>query len=80
MSESESPRVRRLVGPRQISMHLARSLTNASLTEIGQWFGGRDHSSVVYALQRAEERLAKEADFARTHASARRAFGFGAAD
>jgi len=35
--------------PRQICMHLARSLTNHSLGEIGGYFGGRDHTTVLYA-------------------------------
>ena len=35
--------------PRQICMHIARKLTEYSLEEIGGFFGGRDHTTVLYA-------------------------------
>jgi chromosomal replication initiator protein len=35
--------------PRQVCMYLARRLTNRSLEEIGTFFGGRDHSTVLHA-------------------------------
>ncbi len=38
--------------PRQIAMYLSRSLTNASLVEIGEAFGGRDHGTVIHAVKR----------------------------
>ena len=38
--------------PRQVCMQLARELTQHSLEEIGQHFGGRDHTTVVHASQR----------------------------
>jgi chromosomal replication initiator protein len=37
--------------PRQIAMYLARELTQASFTEIGQAFGGRDHGTVIHACK-----------------------------
>ncbi len=74
-------RVRSLVVPRQLAMFLAKAMTNASLTEIGQWFGRRDHSTVVYAIGRAEARLADEdVAFRRAHDATRRAFGYRTAD
>lgn len=42
-------RTRSLTLPRQIAMHLSRKLTNMSLTEIGGYMGGRDHSTVIHA-------------------------------
>ena len=47
-------KVRALVHPRQIGMYLARELTPLSLEEIGMHFGGRDHTTVIYALERVE--------------------------
>jgi chromosomal replication initiator protein len=41
-----------IVYPRQIGMYLARRITRMSLEEIGGYFGGRDHSTVLYAVQK----------------------------
>lgn len=44
--------------PRQIAMYLAKELTQKSLPEIGELFGGRDHTTVLYAVRKiAAERL-----------------------
>jgi len=48
-------RTRNLVRPRQIAMHLAKELTDLSLPEIGQAFGGRDHTTVIHAYKKVEE-------------------------
>ena len=40
--------------PRQICMYLARNLTRHSLEEIGGYFGGRDHSTVLHANRTIE--------------------------
>jgi chromosomal replication initiator protein len=48
-------RSRSLARPRQIAMALARELTQLSLPEIGQAFGGRDHTTVMHACQRVQE-------------------------
>jgi len=40
--------------PRQIAMYIARQLTWASLEEIGREFGGRHHTSVLYAVSKIE--------------------------
>jgi chromosomal replication initiator protein len=45
-------RTRSIVVPRQICMYLARSLTMLSLEEIGGYFGGRDHSTVLHATDK----------------------------
>ncbi len=49
-------KTRRLVRARQVGMWLARELTDLSLSQIGLHFGGRDHSTVVYSVRRAERR------------------------
>lgn len=48
-------RTRNIVRPRQIAMHLAKELTDMSLPEIGQSFGGRDHTTVLHAYRKVEE-------------------------
>lgn len=45
--------------PRQVAMYLARTLTSLSLEEIGGHFGGRDHSTVLYGIEKIR-RLADE--------------------
>ncbi len=49
--------------PRQIAMYLSRKLTSASLLEIGEKFGGKDHSTVLHSIKKVEERMSKEASF-----------------
>ncbi|MDZ7706118.1 MAG: chromosomal replication initiator protein DnaA [Trueperaceae bacterium] len=46
-----------MVLPRQIAMYLIRDLTDRSYPEIGQYFSGRDHSTVMYAVQKMTEQL-----------------------
>ena len=52
-------RTRSLTLPRQMAMYLSRKLTNMSLTEIGGFLGGRDHSTVIHADEKVT-RLLKE--------------------
>jgi len=47
--------------PRQVAMYLARELTKASLNEIGDAFGGRDHGTVLHACKLVRKRM-KEQD------------------
>ena len=42
---------------RHIAMYLAKKLTKASLPEIGKKFGGRDHTTVIYSVNKIEEKL-----------------------
>ncbi len=48
-------RSRSIARPRQVAMALARELTNHSLPEIGDAFGGRDHTTVMHACDRVRE-------------------------
>lgn len=48
-------RKRNFVRPRQVGMALAKELTSCSLPEIGAAFGGRDHTTVLYACERVTE-------------------------
>jgi len=48
--------------PRQIAMYLAKELTQKSLPEIGELFGGRDHTTVLHAVRKISDARAKQAD------------------
>jgi chromosomal replication initiator protein len=50
-------RTKNIAFPRQIAMFIARDITEYSTTELGFEFGGRDHTTVMHACQRIEERL-----------------------
>jgi chromosomal replication initiator protein len=54
------------VFPRQVAMYLCRKLTNASLLEIGEKFGGKDHSTVLHSIKKVEEKISKETSFKET--------------
>jgi chromosomal replication initiator protein len=49
--------------PRQIAMYLCKSLTSASLPEIGRSFGGKHHSTVIHSLKKVEELRKRDGDF-----------------
>lgn len=51
----------RIVLPRQVSMYLARQLTELSLEQIGRYFGGRDHTTVLHACRKVRAALASDA-------------------
>jgi chromosomal replication initiator protein len=55
-------RTQLIIQPRHIAMYLARELTNASLKDIGQAFGGRDHGTVIHACRRVDEDMAASAE------------------
>lgn len=48
-------RLRALARPRQVAMYLSKQLTTASLPEIGRKFGGRDHTTVMHAVEKIQE-------------------------
>jgi len=49
--------------PRQIAMFLCKSLTHASLPEIGRSFGGKHHSTVIHSIRKVNELRKKDGDF-----------------
>jgi chromosomal replication initiator protein len=50
-------RARGALLPRQVGMYLARQLTDLSLVQIGAFFGGRDHTTVLHACRKVEQGL-----------------------
>jgi chromosomal replication initiator protein len=54
-----------VVVPRQIAMYLTKTLTGASLPEIGKGFGGKHHSTVIHSIQKVEEQRRKDPEFDR---------------
>lgn len=52
-------RNRNIIIPRQIAMYLSRQLTNYSLPEIGSFFGGKDHTTVLHSFKKIEQELLK---------------------
>ena len=54
-------RTQNVAYPRQVAMYLSRDMTSLSLPEIGAYFGGRDHTTVIYACNKIEKAIkAKE--------------------
>lgn len=53
-------RTKTVVYPRQLAMYLCRTLTDGSFPEIGRQFGGKDHSTVIYAVRHVGERLQRD--------------------
>jgi chromosomal replication initiator protein len=61
VSELISPsRAARIAWPRQLGIHLARELTDLSLSTIGEAFGGRNHATVLHACRRVAQRIADD--------------------
>ncbi|OLC42457.1 MAG: chromosomal replication initiator protein DnaA [Acidobacteria bacterium 13_1_40CM_65_14] len=49
--------------PRQIAMYLCKSLTHASLPEIGRSFGGKHHSTVIHSIRKVDDLRKKDGNF-----------------
>ena len=61
-------RFRSVARPRQVAMALAKELTQQSLPEIGEAFGGRDHTTVLHACRKTQELRDTDQEFARDYA------------
>ncbi len=59
-------RTRAVCVPRQIAMYLARQLTHASLAEVGRAFGGKDHTTVLHAVERVRALIQEDPKFKKT--------------
>ena len=55
-----SKRSANISNARQIAVYVVREITQLSMTTIGEEFGGRDHSTVVYAVQQVEKNMKKD--------------------
>lgn len=59
-------RNKQLVVPRQVAMFLCRKFTDASYPQIGDQFGGRDHTTVIHAAEKVEKELDSDPELAAT--------------
>jgi chromosomal replication initiator protein len=58
VTDLKSPkRLKAVVLPRQVAMYLARQLTSSSYPEIGERFGGKDHSTIIHAIRKVERMM-----------------------
>ncbi|MEI8295976.1 MAG: helix-turn-helix domain-containing protein, partial [Alphaproteobacteria bacterium] len=65
LSDMQSPRrSQTLVRPRQVAMYISKQYTTRSLPEIGRKFGGRDHTTVLYAVRKIDELRGTDHEFA----------------
>ena len=64
-------RIKSLTVPRQIAMYLAREMLQMQLVEIGQSFGGRDHSTVIHSVEKVQKQLQRDRVFRERVESAR---------
>jgi chromosomal replication initiator protein len=55
-------RTKLLTTPRQIAMYLTRELLSTQLVEIGNGFGGRDHSTVIHSLEKVQQAVSEDND------------------
>lgn len=60
-------RMRSLARPRQFAMAIAKELTSMSLPDIGEAFGGRDHTTVLHACRKIQELIQSDTEIARDY-------------
>jgi chromosomal replication initiator protein len=56
-------RTKDLMIPRQVAMYLIRETLDTSLVRIGEFFGGRDHSTVIHSIRKVEEEMERDPVF-----------------
>jgi len=56
-------RTRTVAFPRQIAMYACKELTSLSLPEIGEKFGGKDHTTILYAHRKIDKMRNEDRDF-----------------
>ena len=61
-----SKKPKNIAFPRQVSMYLCRKLLDISLPKIGESFGGRDHTTVIYAISKIETQLESDEGLQKT--------------
>jgi chromosomal replication initiator protein len=59
-------RTKAVAFPRQVAMYLARQLTHASLSEVGRAFGGKDHTTVLHAVDKIQTLLQEDPKLRKT--------------
>ena len=59
-------RTKAVAFPRQVAMYLCRQLTHASLAEVGRAFGGKDHTTVLHAVEKIEALLQEDPKLRKT--------------
>jgi chromosomal replication initiator protein len=64
VSDMKSPRRNKHIAlPRQVAIYLSRHFTSASTTTIGEKFGGRDHTTVLYAIKKIRGKIESDDSF-----------------
>jgi chromosomal replication initiator protein len=67
VSDLRSARKHKVIAlPRQVAMYLIRTLTRCSLPDIGLRFGGRDHTTVMYAVKKIEKKVREDVSLRNT--------------
>jgi len=59
-------RTRAISFPRQVAMYISRELTDLSLPQIGNRFGGRDHSTILHGYDKIKNKIQEETNFKKT--------------
>ena len=56
-------RTKDITVPRQVAMYLIKETLGISLSRIGEYFGGRDHSTVIHSIKKVEEEMERDPAF-----------------
>ncbi len=59
-------RTKNLILPRHVALYLAKEMTELSYPVIGRYFGGRDHSTIIHAVEKITARMESEPELKRT--------------